>query len=147
MTPIQDLFKEYEQTHRHPVNQMFHMICIPFLVWSVLGVLWSFKISYGGLINGATIVVPLAILYYSTFSRQLAFILFLVGAVMLTFCAYFDRHSLLVLLSIIVFFLSWTGQLVGYHFEGMRPTFFRDLQFLLIAPIWIMARLLMIPLH
>jgi uncharacterized membrane protein YGL010W len=65
----------------------------------------------------------------------------------LSLCAYFDRHAILALVSIIVFCLSWTGQLLGYHFEGVRPTLFRDVQFLLIAPLWIIVRLFMLPLH
>jgi uncharacterized membrane protein YGL010W len=33
------------------------------------------------------------------------------------------------------------GQFVGHHIEGSRPSFLKDLQFLLIGPLWLVANL------
>ena len=38
-----------------------------------------------------------------------------------------------------VFVLAWIGQFIGHLIEGKRPSFFKDLQFLLIGPAWLMA--------
>jgi len=35
--------------------------------------------------------------------------------------------------------LAWIGQFVGHAVEGKRPSFFKDLQFLLIGPLWLLA--------
>ena len=40
-----------------------------------------------------------------------------------------------------VFALAWLGQFIGHAIEGKRPSFFKDLQFLLIGPIWLLAGL------
>jgi uncharacterized membrane protein YGL010W len=39
----------------------------------------------------------------------------------------------------VVFVLAWTGQFIGHVFEGRRPSFFKDLQFLLIGPAWLLS--------
>lgn len=39
---------------------------------------------------------------------------------------------------IAVFVLAWIGQFYGHKIEGKKPSFFKDLQFLLIGPVWCM---------
>lgn len=39
-------------------------------------------------------------------------------------------------LYIALFIAAWVGQLYGHKVEGKKPSFFEDLQFLLIGPIW-----------
>ena len=36
-----------------------------------------------------------------------------------------------------IFVVAWIGQFIGHALEGRRPSFFKDLQFLLIGPLWI----------
>src|SRR5206468_12835057 len=43
------------------------------------------------------------------------------------------------LTSVVIFAVAWIGQFVGHAVEGKRPSFFRDLQFLLIGPLWLLA--------
>jgi uncharacterized membrane protein YGL010W len=45
-------------------------------------------------------------------------------------------------LAIGVFVLAWIGQFVGHKIEGRRPSFFTDLQYLLIGPAWLMSKAL-----
>ncbi len=40
-----------------------------------------------------------------------------------------------------LFVLAWIGQFVGHAIEGKRPSFFKDVQFLLIGPLWLLADL------
>lgn len=37
-----------------------------------------------------------------------------------------------------VFILSWIGQFYGHKIEGKKPSFLKDLQFLLIGPVWLL---------
>lgn len=39
---------------------------------------------------------------------------------------------------IALFIFAWIGQFYGHKIEGKKPSFFKDLQFLLIGPIWSM---------
>ena len=36
-----------------------------------------------------------------------------------------------------IFTAVWIGQFVGHHIGGKRPSFFRDIQFLLIGPVYL----------
>ena len=45
------------------------------------------------------------------------------------------------LLSVAIFIVAWIGQFIGHHIEGKKPSFFKDLFFLLIGPIWTMNSL------
>src|SRR5262249_2722390 len=38
-----------------------------------------------------------------------------------------------------VFVAAWIAQFVGHSIEGRKPSFFEDLQFLLIGPLWLLA--------
>jgi uncharacterized membrane protein YGL010W len=40
-----------------------------------------------------------------------------------------------------IFVLAWIGQFIGHAIEGKRPSFFKDLQFLMIGPMWLLALL------
>ena len=46
------------------------------------------------------------------------------------------------LASLLLFVLMWILQFVGHHIEGKKPSFFKDLQFLLIGPAWILGFIL-----
>jgi uncharacterized membrane protein YGL010W len=52
----------------------------------------------------------------------------------------FGKQSWIVYLS--VFVITWIFQLIGHKIEGQKPSFLKDLQFLLIGPIWILGFIL-----
>ena len=41
--------------------------------------------------------------------------------------------------SVVVFVLAWLGQFYGHRVEGQKPSFFEDLQYLMIGPAWLMS--------
>ena len=43
------------------------------------------------------------------------------------------------LFSLIIFFVAWAGQFYGHKVEGKKPSFIKDIQFLLIGPAWLMS--------
>jgi len=54
---------------------------------------------------------------------------------------YLDSHmeSGLGMLLIGIFVLAWIGQFIGHKIEGKKPSFLKDIQFLLIGPAWLMS--------
>ena len=139
-------FDEYSASHRNPVNKALHWICVPLIVWSLIGLLWSLPAPGRGQLeyaNWASYAVAAAVLYYAALSMPLALGVLPVLAAMLLSV---DALSQLVrvplwAVSAAVFALAWLGQLIGHAIEGKRPAFFKDLQFLLIGPIWLLAAL------
>ena len=50
-----------------------------------------------------------------------------------------DGNTFLLYTSIIVFIFAWILQFLGHKIEGKKPSFFKDIQFLLIGPAWLLA--------
>ena len=85
----------------------------------------------------------LAISYYFRLSIPLAFGFIVVAAVMIygnniliQYCDFKGWNSLCIY--IMVFTLAWIGQFIGHHIEGKKPSFLKDIQFLLIGPAWLL---------
>ncbi len=54
-------------------------------------------------------------------------------------CNYIIELKLSILwISIAVFIGSWILQFIGHKIEGKKPSFLKDIQFLLIGPAWLM---------
>jgi uncharacterized membrane protein YGL010W len=139
-------FDEYAVSHRHPVNKALHWICVPLIVWSLIGLLWSLpapgraQLEYA---NWASYAVAAAVLYYAVLSMPLALGVLPVLAAMLFSVDALGQLGQVPLwaVSTAVFALAWLGQFIGHAIEGKRPSFLKDVQFLLIGPIWLLAGL------
>jgi uncharacterized membrane protein YGL010W len=148
MSRIQSLLDEYSENHRNETNKLVHWICVPAIVISLLGLLWSIPVPYvfhtiriGPVyLNWAIIFMMLALIYYTRLSLPLAAGMFFVGALFLYINYLLSRTGVLPLwaFSLIIFSLAWIGQFWGHKVEGKKPSFLKDLQFLLIGPVWLL---------
>ena len=93
--------------------------------------------------NWGNVAYLLALIFWFRVNVKLGFSFLLFGFI-LAFTTFFiwivwfylsDRAMLRY--SSIVFALAWIGQFVGHHIEGKKPSVIKDLQFLLIGPIWV----------
>ncbi len=137
---------DYGDSHRNQANKALHWICVPVIAWCVLGLLWSlpFPQSIRGeypAVNWGSIAAAVTLLYYAALSIRLAF-----GALPLLLAFLWsmdrvDRLSGVPLWSICLFLfvVAWMGQFIGHAIEGKRPSFFKDVQFLMIGPLWLLA--------
>ena len=145
MRAVEDWFSEYGESHRNRFNKVVHWICVPAIVFSVIALLWSIPVpaswrAVSPLLNVGTLAIVAAIAYYFALSRSLALGMALFSAGLLALLAWLDSGSIpLWQLAAGVFVVAWIGQFIGHVFEGRRPSFFKDLQFLLIGPIWLLA--------
>lgn len=141
---------EYALSHQHPQNVFLHKICVPTITITLLAMLWSLPIipknirnllsvNQVGLVNPSLILVPILAFYWNL-SPPMAMamaILFILIVLMLIIME--KSHVRIFRLALIVFILAWIGQFVGHEIEGKKPAFFKDLQFLLIGPLWTLA--------
>jgi len=138
MRSLVEWLGEYGESHRHPVNKRVHWICVPAIMLSVLGLLWLLPAPL--VFNWAIAIAALALLYYFILSPRLALGMLPIVVAMLLLLAVLDGIGAPVLtLSIGVFVLAWIAQFWGHEVEGKRPSFFKDVQFLLIGPLWLLA--------
>ena len=146
MQNLQQLLDEYACSHTHPVNKLIHWICVPLIVWSCIALLWSLPVpaalhSERIPLNWASLALVLAQAYYFRLSMQLGTGVLLFNLFLLWLTAMLEVTSPwpLWLMAVAVFIPAWIGQFIGHAIEGKRPSFFKDLQFLLIGPAWLMS--------
>ncbi len=145
MTDIDYWLDEYARDHQHPVNQAIHKVCVPLIVLSLSGLLWSIPVPQAFVeispaLNWATTFLLVAMVYYLILSVPLALgmiPLVLLMVVIVNWMA--SWHWPLWQSAGAIFVIAWIGQFVGHWLEGRRPAFFRDLQFLMIGPLWVLA--------
>ena len=51
----------------------------------------------------------------------------------------FSSNKELLIIYLLIFIVSWIGQFIGHKIEGKKPSFFEDIQFLLIGPAWLLS--------
>jgi uncharacterized membrane protein YGL010W len=144
MRSVEDWLADYGTSHANPVNKTLHFVCVPLIVFAVLGLLWSLPVPAAlqrvPLANWATLAIAAALVYYALLSARLALGMLLPLALAVAALGWFAaRPAPLVALCVAVFVLAWIGQFVGHAVEGRRPSFFKDVQFLLIGPLWLLA--------
>ena len=145
MRNVDQWLEDYGESHRHPINKALHWLCVPAIVVTVLGLLWSIPVpaalaSLSPWLNWATLVAALALAYYALLSPPLALGMLPVLVLMLGGLVALERLPWPLWQSCVaIFVVAWIGQFVGHAVEGRRPSFFKDLQFLLIGPLWLLA--------
>jgi uncharacterized membrane protein YGL010W len=142
MANLELLLSEYADSHQNPANQAIHKICVPLIEWSLLGVLFSLpRPEVFGALNWAHVLAVFGLGYYLKFKNPRPIIASLI--LMAPFWIYISfRPPHLLETSLVVFVLAWIGQFYGHKLEGKKPSFFRDVFFLLIGPLWVAESLL-----
>lgn len=134
-------FDLYGESHRNPLNKGIHWVCIPLIVISLLGLLISIPLPLGAAwLDPALLLLALGLGFYCLISLRLAAGMLVVSTAM--YLAALALGSLpfpLWASSLAIFVLAWIGQFIGHVIEGKKPSFFQDLQFLLIGPLWLLG--------
>jgi len=144
-------FDKYSESHQNPTNKIIHWICVPLIVFSLFGLVWAipfphldFLGRYNGYVNFASFLIAFAIYYYYRLSPVLSYLMLLLimffsaGIVSLEKLHNTGGWPQMWQVCLGIFVLSWIGQFIGHKIEGKKPSFFDDLRFLLIGPIWLL---------
>ncbi len=136
---------EYGESHQNPTNKLIHWICVPAIVISLIGLLWSIPVpaefvKISPAMNWGTVFLLASVVYYFVISISLAIGMapVLLGIVYVVF--WLDNLAMpLWQISIVIFVVAWIFQFVGHKVEGKAPSFFKDVQFLMIGPMWLLS--------
>ena len=151
MRKIDALLAEYAVSHQTKLNIAIHYVCVPLIFFSLIGLLASiplpesiigvFPKALAPYVHLGTLVILLGLSYY----LRLSIVLFL-GMIVFSVLVLFTIHQIellqvapLWMLMLGVFVVSWIGQFIGHNHEGKKPSFLKDLQFLMIGPAWTMS--------
>lgn len=149
MRKIDQYLSEYGESHQNKTNKIIHWICVPSIMFSLLGLLWSIPSGFlselvpnaiAPYATFATLFVIFAVIFYLTLSFSLT-----IGMLLITVPMLWGNQQIAVnatwplwAISLIIFFVAWVGQFYGHKVEGKKPSFLKDVQFLLIGPAWLL---------
>jgi uncharacterized membrane protein YGL010W len=132
MRTIDTLLAQYSENHRNATNELIHFVCVPVIVFSLLGLLWSVHPLVALAVSAA------AMWYYFKLSPPFAAGMLAMVVLMLALLAIMPRYTVLPV-SIAMFVVAWFGQFIGHQIEGKKPSFFDDVRFLLIGPLFVLS--------
>ena len=145
MRPIDQLLEDYGSSHLNATNKFIHWFCIPAIMFSLIALLFSipFFTERTLIFNWGFVFLIFAWLYYLRLSLVMFFGFLVVGGLLLWGSAelYFALGAdagKLAIYALAVFVVAWIGQFIGHKIEGKKPSFLKDVQFLLIGPAWLM---------
>lgn len=139
MKNLQQWLDEYGADHRNKTNQKVHLVCVPLIFLSVVAFLYLLPLEVGR-IHVGDVLLPLALFWYVFLGFKAFFIMLaqVAVSVVLTILAVVSLGAQgAAILFAAVFVLAWIGQFWGHKQEGRKPSFFKDLQYLLIGPLWV----------
>ena len=146
MKSINEWNNEYELYHKNKINKLIHWFCIPLIMYSLFGLLslltFEFNINESLIkFNILSIFIALVVIYYFRLSKTLAIgmLLFSIILVKMLNLAHIVNSEFHFAIYLSIFIIAWIGQFIGHKIEGKKPAFFKDLQFLLIGPLWLLS--------
>jgi len=130
---VDQLLAHYGESHRNPRNEVIHFIAIPLIMLSLVGLLFAAHpwIAYA--------FVAASMVYYARLSAP-----FLVAMALLSALALVLVHAMgsqVLPISAAIFVGAWIAQFVGHRIEGKKPSFFEDLQYLWVGPLFVLSHL------
>lgn len=151
MKTLDQWFAEYEVSHQNSTNKSIHYVCVPLIYFSIVGLFYSipseiiantFKLNAPLIENWAFLILLCILIFYFNFSYKMGFKIALFSFLCLLLNYVIGLQFHLWIVSLIIFTLAWIGQFYGHQIEGKKPSFLKDLQFLMIGPAWVIESIL-----
>ncbi len=150
MRNLQQYLDAYGESHRNPANQIIHFVCVPAIFFSTLGLFWLIPVGqWLGLegpavtwVNGATILGAVSALFYLKMSLgSLAMMVLWFAASVAGILAIESAGISVLWTCVAIWVAAWIVQLIGHQIEGAKPSFFKEIEFLLVGPLFVVDEL------
>ncbi|MDI9873549.1 MULTISPECIES: Mpo1 family 2-hydroxy fatty acid dioxygenase [Bacteroidota] len=145
MKTIYQWLSEYGESHQNATNKAVHSICVPLIFFSIVGFFFSVKLPFFNVLgiegNLAMLMLTFTTFYYFVLSKSLSIGMFVFSLICLLLCLAIESSGIAPLWQFCstIFIFAWIGQFWGHKVEGRKPSFFKDLQFLMIGPAWLLS--------
>ena len=150
MRTAQQWFDEYGESHQTSFNKMIHYVCVPAIFFSIIGLLASipfgfvadlFPASIAPFVHPGTLLILFGLVFYFRMSLPIFLGMLFISAFILwgNYWLATTFTTPLWLISVVIFVVSWVLQFIGHNHEGKKPSFIKDLQFLMVGPAWILG--------
>ena len=130
---VDRLLAHYGESHQNPTNELIHFIAIPLIMLSLVGMLFALHPYVAYAFMAASMV------YYARLS--LVFLLTMMLGSVLLLALVHAMGAMVLKLSVAIFVGAWIMQFVGHKLEGKKPSFFEDLQYLWVGPLFVLSKL------
>jgi uncharacterized membrane protein YGL010W len=132
---VDALLAHYGESHRHPTNETIHFIAIPLIMLSLVGMLYAAHplVAYA--------FVAASMVYYARLSVVFLITMVVGSAAMLSIIYAMEAAGVLLIASIAIFVVAWIFQFIGHKIEGKKPSFFEDIQYLWVGPLFVLSKL------
>ena len=146
----QELFDAYGVSHQNPTNKAIHWVCVPLIVFSTIGLFWSIPhdflpfasadTAWAVFVNFGSLLVLGSMIFYFRLAATIGLGMLAWSAFALWGNWFLDTTLEMPLwqVSLIIFVVAWIGQFIGHKIEGVKPSFFDDIKFLLVGPAWLL---------
>lgn len=130
---VDQLLDHYAESHRNPRNEVIHFVAIPLIMLSLVGLLFALHpwVAYGFILASMVYYARLSLIFLMTMAVLSAVAVVLVHAM----------GDKVLPLSAAIFVGAWIAQFVGHKIEGKKPSFFEDLQYLWVGPLFVLSHL------
>ena len=127
------LLAHYGASHTQATNELIHFIAIPAIMLSIVGLFcWVHPwLAY--------VFLAVSLVYYLRLSLVFTASMVLVSILLLW--AVLAMGSWLLPLSVGIFVVAWIFQFIGHKLEGKKPSFFEDIQYLWVGPLFVLSKL------
>jgi uncharacterized membrane protein YGL010W len=132
--PVDILLAHYGESHQNPRNELIHFFAIPLIILSLCGLMFALHPWAAYAFIGASLVYY-ARLNWVFFGIMLAFSALVIAAL-------HAMGSQVMALSIAIFVGAWIAQFIGHKIEGKKPSFFEDIQYLWVGPLFVLSKLM-----
>jgi uncharacterized membrane protein YGL010W len=131
---VDQLLAHYGESHRDPRNGAIHCVAIPLIMISLVGLIYSIHPWAAYAFLAASLV------YYARIGSWV-FLGTMAVVSAATIALVQSLGVALLPVSVAVFVVAWIAQFVGHKFEGRKPSFLDDLQYLWVGPLFVLAKL------
>ncbi|MBI2726152.1 MAG: DUF962 domain-containing protein [Polaromonas sp.] len=130
---VDELLAHYGESHQNPGNEVIHFIAIPLIMLSLVGMLFALHpwVAYA--------FVAASMVYYARLS--VVFLITMAVLSVLAFAIVFAMGQHALAISVAIFVGAWIMQFIGHKMEGKKPSFFEDLQYLWVGPLFVLSKL------
>ena len=140
MRQIEFLLNEYGESHKNRANILIHAIAVPAIYFVTLALVWSIPtptfLDHFAITWAHILVIP-TLYYYFRLSGPIGAAMTLLSVLSLYGIVLLESLDISVWqFSLALFVVMWILQFVGHNIEGKKPSFLKDLQFLLVGPAW-----------
>ena len=142
---MQDWLDGYGESHQNSLNKKIHWIAVPLIFLTIVGLLWSIPVpevmAVNEWVNFATIMLIPVVIFYARLSMSLTVGMTLWSLFCYAVCYQYGSITDIPLWQtcLVIFILAWICQFYGHKVEGKKPSFFEDIQYLMIGPAWLMS--------